>query len=78
MRKDKLSNRERELQTLLHYERYTEQFLERNSRPRQRYPAVQEALREVRDERRILAAEVEDGLPSVRRTKRAITVDDPE
>jgi hypothetical protein len=77
-RKDKLSNRERELGNLLHFERYIENFLQRYSRPRQRFPKLQAAFEEIREERLLLEVEMGEGLPPLRRTRRAITVDDSE
>ncbi len=62
------TKREREYSHYLHMEEYIEVFLKRWSRPRQRWPAVQQALEEVRRERLLLAKEMEDAnMPSLRR-----------
>lgn len=56
----KQPKRERELGHYVHCEAYLETFLQQRSRPRQRFPMIQEALNEVRKERILLEQEIEE------------------
>ena len=71
MSKKRKSRGEIELAALSHLLEYMQIFLDRYSRPRQRFDKLEAAIEEVGKARLMLLAEVEGGAPSLRRLRLA-------